>query len=114
MGEGGFHRWAVPWGDQLWVNSDGDPTVSVVDLDTLTLEATIDIPADLVEEGGFPHDVVVDWDELCAPTPGADQVAPSEAGEVTVYDLRGRRMFYDSTLEVGLNPFGITHVPAWP
>lgn len=58
-GEGVFHMWADARGNQLWVNNDIDNTITVINPGTLTVEATIDLPADLVAMGGKPHDVVL-------------------------------------------------------
>ena len=37
-----------------------------------------------------------------------------EADQVTVYRLTWRGIEYDSTVTTDLNPFGITHIPAYP
>lgn len=57
-GAGVWHMWAG--GGRLWINNDIDRTGTVVDLDTLTVVATVPMPADLVAFGGRPHDVVLD------------------------------------------------------
>jgi len=59
-GQGVFHQWANPTGDQLWVNNDVDNTITVIDPVALTVIATVAVPADLVAMGGKPHDVVLD------------------------------------------------------
>jgi YVTN family beta-propeller protein len=59
-GEGVFHMWADGQGHQLWVNNDGDKTTTVIDPATHSVLATIPTPADLVAQGGFPHDVILD------------------------------------------------------
>lgn len=61
-GDGVFHMWAHPKNPQLWVNNDVDNTISVIQPDDLTLITTISLPADLVAEGGKPHDVILDDD----------------------------------------------------
>jgi len=58
-GQGVFHMWADPQGQQLWVNNDIDNTTSVIDLHTLQVIATVPTPADLVSMGGKPHDVIL-------------------------------------------------------
>ncbi len=58
-GNGVFHMWADPLGDQLWVNNDVDNTTTVIDPASLTVIATVPTPADLVAMGGKPHDVIV-------------------------------------------------------
>ena len=58
-GQGVFHQWADGLGRQLWVNNDVDNTITVIDPGSLTVMATIDIPADLVAMGGKPHDVIL-------------------------------------------------------
>jgi len=59
-GAGVFHMWASARSGQLWVNNDVDKTTSVIDLKTLDTLATIPSPADLVDMGGKPHDVILD------------------------------------------------------
>jgi DNA-binding beta-propeller fold protein YncE len=59
-GDGIWHMWANPAGTQMWVCNDIDKTISVLDLSSLTPGTTFPIPADLVEAGGKPHDVIVD------------------------------------------------------
>ena len=59
-GAGVFHMWADGRGTQLWVNNDVDNTITVINPRTLAVEATVDLPADLVAMGGKPHDVVLD------------------------------------------------------
>lgn len=58
-GAGVFHMWADARGSQLWVNNDIDNTITVINPATLTVTATVDLPADLVAMGGKPHDVVL-------------------------------------------------------
>lgn len=58
-GDGVFHMWADKLGRQLWVNNDVDNTTSVIDPRRLDVIATVPTPADLVAEGGKPHDVIV-------------------------------------------------------
>jgi len=57
VGAGVFHQWVD--GHQLWVVGDTSDSVTVVDADTRQVMASIDIPADIVDAGGFPHDVFV-------------------------------------------------------
>lgn len=59
-GRGVFHMWADFLGRQLWVNSDIDNTTTVIDPRTLEVLATVPTPADLVAQGGKPHDVILD------------------------------------------------------
>ncbi len=59
-GKGVFHMWASEGRQQLWVNNDIDKTSTVIDLRSLAVIATVDMPADLVAQGGKPHDVVLD------------------------------------------------------
>jgi DNA-binding beta-propeller fold protein YncE len=56
------HIWADPQGRQLWVTNDIDRTITVVEPGTLTVLATLPLPADLGALGGMPHDVIVDPD----------------------------------------------------
>jgi YVTN family beta-propeller protein len=59
-GAGIFHMWADPQGRQLWVNNDIDNTTTVINPRTLQVIATVPTPADLVAQGGKPHDVILD------------------------------------------------------
>ncbi len=59
-GAGVFHMWADPQGKQLWVNNDIANTTTVIDPNTLEVLATVATPADLVAQGGKPHDVILD------------------------------------------------------
>ena len=59
-GAGVFHMWADPHGRQLWVVNDVDRTATVVDIRTMSVAATVHMPADLVAAGARPHDVVLD------------------------------------------------------
>lgn len=59
-GNGVFHMWAAPNGTQLWVNNDIDNTITIINPVSGKVNATVPIPADLVELGGKPHDVFVD------------------------------------------------------
>ncbi len=57
VGDGVFHQWVD--GSQLWVVGDTSDSVSVVDARSLAVRETIDLPADIVDAGGSPHDVFV-------------------------------------------------------
>ena len=59
-GVGVFHMWADTHGRQLWVNNDIDNTATVIDVLTLEVIATVPMPADLIAQGGKPHDVILD------------------------------------------------------
>lgn len=59
VGDGVFHQWYDQTVRQLWVVGDTSQTVTVVDTRDLTVLATIDIPTELVDRGGKPHDVFV-------------------------------------------------------
>lgn len=59
VGDGVFHQWLDVNKRQLWVVGDTSGTVTVVNNRTLEVITTIDIPADLIEAGGKPHDVFV-------------------------------------------------------
>jgi YVTN family beta-propeller protein len=58
-GAGVFHMWADARGRQLWVNNDIDNTTTVINPRTLEVITTVPIPADLVAQGGKPHDVIL-------------------------------------------------------
>ena len=59
-GAGVFHMWADGRNQQLWVNNDIDNTSTVINPRTLQVIATVPTPADLVAQGGKPHDVILD------------------------------------------------------
>jgi YVTN family beta-propeller protein len=59
-GQGVFHMWAHPRGQQLWVVNDIDHTATVIHTKTLRVLTTVPMPADLVAQGGTPHDVILD------------------------------------------------------
>ena len=59
VGQGVFHMWADPQGQQMWVNNDVDKTTSVINLHNLQVIATVPTPPDLVSMGGVPHDVIL-------------------------------------------------------
>lgn len=60
-GAGVFHMWIERRdGTQLWVVNDIDKAARVLDPRTLTTITTVPMPADLIAQGGKPHDVVVD------------------------------------------------------
>ena len=59
VGDGVFHQWLDPALRQLWVIGDTSQTVTIVDTHKLDVVATIDVPQDLVDRGGSPHDVFV-------------------------------------------------------
>jgi DNA-binding beta-propeller fold protein YncE len=63
VGDGVFHMWGNDNRNQLWVNNDVDKTVSVINLTTLSVDATFSTPADLNALGGQPHDVILDPNE---------------------------------------------------
>ena len=58
-GDGVFHMWADDLGQLLWVNNDVDNTATVIDIQTLSVVATVDMPTDLVADGYKPHDVIL-------------------------------------------------------
>jgi YVTN family beta-propeller protein len=59
-GQGIWHMWAHNKGKQLWVNNDIDNTATIIDTKRLEIITTVPMPADLVEQGGKPHDVILD------------------------------------------------------
>lgn len=59
-GQGVFHMWAHHRGKQLWVTNDLDNTATVIHSKTLRVITTVPMPADLVAQGGKPHDVILD------------------------------------------------------
>jgi YVTN family beta-propeller protein len=87
VGDGVFHQWVDPSRRQLWVVGDTSQTVSVIDTRTLTVKATINIPADVAERGGRPHDVFVSGQHAYVTILGLADGSESEAtvGEVIQY-----------------------------
>ncbi len=65
-GDGVFHMSANRSIGQFWVNNDVDDTVTVIDSQTLAPITTIALPADLVADGGTPHDIHLDPIESAA------------------------------------------------
>lgn len=65
-GAGVFHMWVNQFERQLWVNNDIDKTTTVINPRTLAVIATVPTPADLVAQGGKPHDVILDPKGLIA------------------------------------------------
>jgi YVTN family beta-propeller protein len=59
VGDGLFHMWNDPAGTLLWVNNELDGTATLIDPGTLAVIATVPMPADLVNAGWGPHDVVL-------------------------------------------------------
>jgi YVTN family beta-propeller protein len=59
-GAGVFHMWADGRTQFLWVNNDMDKTATVINIETLSVITTVEMPADLVAEGYIPHDVILD------------------------------------------------------
>jgi DNA-binding beta-propeller fold protein YncE len=60
VGNGVFHMWESRRCRQLWVVTDVDNTLTVIDTISLTVVATVAMPADLAAAGGRPHDVFAD------------------------------------------------------
>ncbi len=84
VGVGVFHQWVDDRLGQLWVVGDTSDTVTVVDTDSLAAVATIPIPEDLVEQGGFPHDVFVNGRQAFVSILGLE----SGTGVVVQYSTR--------------------------
>ena len=59
-GKGVFHMWDSPNDRSLWVVNDIDNTLSEINQYNFHPLKTVPIPADLVAQGGKPHDVIVD------------------------------------------------------
>ncbi len=59
VGDGVFHQWINVDQEQLWVVGTSASTVSVVDTTDLELVTTFSLPADVIADGGVPHDVFV-------------------------------------------------------
>lgn len=59
VGDGVFHQWIDIGREQLWVVGTTNSTVSVVDTEELSLTTTFPLAADVIADGGVPHDVFV-------------------------------------------------------
>jgi len=59
VGAGVFHQWLDVDREQLWVVGTAASTVSVVDTHDLSQIVTFQLPADVIADGGVPHDVFV-------------------------------------------------------
>jgi DNA-binding beta-propeller fold protein YncE len=57
---GVWHMWADPLGTQLWVTCDVEKVATVIHPVTLQPIRTVPMPADLLAQGGRPHDVIID------------------------------------------------------
>lgn len=83
VGDGVFHQWLENSRRQLWVVGDTANTVTVVDTRNLEVLTTIDMPSDIVEAGGKPHDVFVQGNEAFVTFVGLE-----EGGVVVQYSTR--------------------------
>lgn len=59
VGAGVFHMWGDTGRGEIWVNGDVDNVTTVIDTRTLEVKGVAATPADLVDIGGKPHDVIV-------------------------------------------------------
>ena len=59
VGAGVFHQWINVDQEQLWVVGTSASTVTVVDTTDLVPITTFALPADVIADGGVPHDVFV-------------------------------------------------------
>lgn len=59
-GDGLFHMWMTVDESQMWVVNDTEESLTVFDPASLQVLQTIPIPTDLSDDGGFPHDVVIE------------------------------------------------------
>jgi DNA-binding beta-propeller fold protein YncE len=57
---GVWHMGADPLGTQLWVVCDVDKVATVIHPVTLQVIRRVPMPADLIAQGGRPHDVIID------------------------------------------------------
>ena len=102
-GEGVFHMWNHGTLRQFWVVADVDKSMTVIDLDTRAVLATVPIPADL--EADFkPHDITVTPDSAIVTLLGTTD--PS-VGYLVKYS--GSTFEETARLEVGGDP----HVFYW-
>ncbi|MGI9597219.1 MAG: YncE family protein [Acidimicrobiales bacterium] len=87
VGDGVFHQWLENARRQLWVVGNTSNTVTVVDTRNLAVLTTIDIPAELVEAGGEPHDVFVNRNHAFVTVLGVGEEG-SQEGVVLQYSTR--------------------------
>lgn len=60
MGKGAFHMWSDGVGKQTWAVNDVDKSFTVINPKTLKVLKTLSIPEDLANQGGKPHDIILD------------------------------------------------------
>ena len=87
-GAGVFHMWANPQDQLLWVNNDIDNTATVIDPKKLQVVATVPMPADLVDLGAKPHDVVLDTRYAYVTMLGVATPDNGESDYVVKFDTR--------------------------
>ncbi len=60
IGKGAFHMWSDGVGKQTWTVNDVDKSFSIINPKTLKVIKTLKIPEDLENQGGKPHDIILD------------------------------------------------------
>jgi DNA-binding beta-propeller fold protein YncE len=60
MGKGAFHMWTDGVGKQTWAVNDVDKSFTIINPKTMKVLKTLSIPEDLKDQGGKPHDIILD------------------------------------------------------
>ncbi len=60
IGKGAFHMWSDGVGKQTWTVNDVDKTFTVINPRTMKVINTLPIPEELKNQGGKPHDIILD------------------------------------------------------
>jgi DNA-binding beta-propeller fold protein YncE len=60
MGKGAFHMWSDGVGKQTWAVNDVDKSFTIINPKTMKVIKTLNIPDDLKDQGGKPHDIILD------------------------------------------------------
>jgi len=60
IGKGAFHMWSDGVGKQTWTVNDVDKSFSIINPKTMQVLKTLPIPDDLKNQGGKPHDILLD------------------------------------------------------
>lgn len=99
-GAGVFHMWASQARRQLWVVNELDRSLTVINTQTLEVESTVAVPADLVAMGGRPHDVILDPHEPAAYLTVIGLSGPSDA----VVKFNTQTLSEEARQQVGKDP----------
>ena len=99
LGKGAFHMWVDQKCKQLWSVNDIDKTLSVINPKTLKEIAVVNLPKELVDQGGKPHDIALDPKGKAA---FVTIIGVKDKGYVLRYDTKTRKLTQQA--EVGVDP----------